>query len=358
MNSMAVFLSKPNFDIVYGLCKGFLIDHMRLGIDESTLQQAVALEMKHVASTNNNNDVRSLDDLNKTVVIGIKNKFTIKQAPEVKNEDKQEDETEQSFFKKLKQVEIQRSIVPSVVQAAPAPVPVSQPQNTPQPAAPQTIIVRESISHLVKQKKHIWCIASQDRLWLYQTARVPFITKSELPHNIDMSSMRICAAIVPQSSRVTSVPFFYLSIEGTGKHVMELVMCVDKVHNNYIELRCPSDEASYMLPLSLPWTVNLFDNFHNQVDIGYDGWHACASGETPNGTTIYKLSHLCEKSHMDSFTAGDVIEIHKDDAKQVLTVKTVHSHSIEVDGVGPQEGYVVNVSRQLSIFVEWTEKND
>lgn len=351
---MAVFLSKENFENVFETCHDFLTNHIKLDIDKQDLQKSVALEMKNVA-TNGSGNGAAIQELNKQVIINIRKQFT---SPPPQQQVQEEpvtptDGSEENFFKKLKNLELQRTVVAPTH----APVPSTPPSVTrvvaaPPQAQPSTVVIKELVKQGAPDIRTSTVLSSHNRLWLYQTSRSPFIISKDLPKNVDLSSLRISRVILP---KIMSFPFFYLTIEGASKHRIECLLRVANMSEMYMELVADS----HIQMLSMPWTITVHDNFMEPVDLGSDGWFVKHKIQTSRNTTVYVVDHENQNIATNSFQKGDVIEIHTpSDSKSRHVIVDVENDKIEIKSDGPSEGYIINVSKQFAVVLDWMEKND
>lgn len=374
---MTLFLSKENFEHVFSICRDFLKDVANIQIqDPAELQRAVAFEMRNLAASLPNFKAANIDSLNKMVIVNIRKKFTTNTPQEPEPEQTQaivvQQETnhnnnnsgddDQVFFKKLKNLELQRS-VPTPQQTSNNVV-VQPTVVVPEAPPPTTIVVRgENIDNAIRRVKHVLCISSHNRMWIYERRRNPCIVNKELASaTMDILSLRVCKVIIPRSRRGVS-PFYYLHIEGVGKQNADIIL-VPQLYTkdeSFIELECPSVDAAYIPMLSMPWTVAIRDNCNNDIDFGTDGWYV-SRVQADTHTKIHIL-HFDRDLDDVSFAVNDMIEIHNTNmnVKTTAVVCGIHANSIAVqadEGVILECSCVVNTSRQINILIEWCEKNE
>jgi hypothetical protein len=374
---MTKFLSKENFEHVLGVCIDYLVNAVKVQVDEKELQVAIAREMKRIASSVDKDT--PVDAMNKMVIVAIREIVTspppppsaphppvtppVQSSPDPPSQILKDDEVlpsdESAFFKNLKNIEIQRSIAiqPPTGDVA---VATATPSTTPPPVSqPSTVIIKNS-NKIIQKKSVILPFGSFNRLWMYESQRNPFIANVDFPKNFDTSRIKLNRVIMPPGVLHT-VPYYCLNIEGAAKTSVSipLVVATKNSERKEVELVCPSPDACYIPPLSMPWTITLFDCYKRTVDVGYDGWTISVKLTPTADISVYMLVNTMHDRCDTSFSAGDVIEVHTGaDKTSIHTVFGVKKHSIEILGACPDTGYIINLTQQTAVFLEIDEKND
>lgn len=368
---MPMFLSKDNFQHVFEVCKSFLNDVLRIQVEDTELHGIVANEMTNVhALQQSKSDASSkalpTDVLNKTVIINVRKRLASAKPPAQQEEQQEAAEgDEQVFFKRLKNLEIQRSLVTATTITENTTTPPPQPHAIHTALQPQTIIVKENgVGSMIERgTKHLWVVCSQDRLWMYEHRRNPFIITKDIDKRVDNMSLKVCSAIIPILQHNPVHPFYYLCFEGAGKQNVEIPLYVTNTHGGYIHLACPSPDAAHIPTLSMPWTLTLLDPFRREVDIGIDGWQIRSATYNHSGdTTIYVLDASIQNTNNNlhhHFDINDEIQVCSTNSENIFVrLKSVNTNTLEVYGHGPHTGCIINTLKQCTVFIEWVEKND
>jgi hypothetical protein len=373
---MAKFLSKDNFEYIGSVCKQYLKDTQNITVSDQVFSGTLATVMKKIAQERPNG---SIEDLNKRTMVAMRTAMTQHQSqaaipspplsprPSESDFPKMEqvettDNSEDPFFKKLQQLELSRRLTVTTNESkAPAPAitaPAAPVDGAPAPPAlpPTTIVVPSETA--LKNRGVLIAVNSWDRLWLYQTQRTPFIPSVSIPSQVDTSSAKLLQVMVPHVG--TQYPYYELNIEGAGKQHVTVVLVVDKQDKKWITLRPVSETLKPWKLLSAPWTITLRDCFQNNLSLGHDGWVIQRKILKQNGNAVYGLSHASDgANHMEAFDIGDNIVISDDSETKShhQVVYTTHD-TVEIRGDGPDTGFVMNMNRQISVFIEVNQSNN
>jgi hypothetical protein len=359
---MARFLSKENYEHVFNISKQYLEESRGLEIVPIEFQKLVAGEMKTIGSIPENKGL-ALDILNKKAIVAIRESFLNSLQTQVPvTEDKDHDEKcEETFFKKLKDLELQRSVEATAVSATIAPTvikPAEEPPGAPAPIQmpPSTIIINGAQEARGGAKQDVATISlnSWGRLWQYQNERATFIPSAIVfPHSADINKMSLAKVIVPNIATINWIPYFVFVLEGAGKQSIEVTMVSTYTDKKWIHLEPIAMQT--IKPLATPWTITIRDAYGTMLDIGRDGHVISNVLATDRGSLALELSDV--SYYGQEFAIGDVLAI----GTRRVQVINVHHNSIEIpaslNGDEVKENdQVLNLSRQVSCFLEMPVK--
>jgi hypothetical protein len=357
---MTKFLTKENLGHICDICLQYFKEALGIDVDSVTLQQHVAREMQKLAPLER--EGMTLAELNKRVIVAVRKNFqTTVEEPRVadEHEDANDDSNDDTFFKKLQQLELQRKVqvigepIPqNVKNIAPAVTPPSAPP--PPILPPSTIIVQTSENKDIFHNSRVLKVRSWDRMWMYHNARNGFIASPTFPPNVEASFATIVQATMPRSGSVD--PYYDIIIEGAGKQQVCITLGVEKSDDTWVYLRPLSSGLGKWSLLACPWVVTVKDSIGKDVDMGgCDGWNVKNTITKENGNTVLYLEHPFHDesvSLMTEFRKDDKIIVKNDDGDYSTNVVYTTYDTVEVKGKSPQNGYVINMSRQVCILLE------
>lgn len=353
---MSRFLSKDNFEYVFNFAKQYLEDAKELKIDDpAEFQKIVATEMRKIGVGSDKG--MSLEVLNKKAIVAVRdvvmsNQQNIRQEPE--------ENTEDAFFKKLKELEFQRSVTIASVPLPPVQA-AEEPPNTPAPVQlpPSTIIVNNTTAGMVTAENRISiCLNSWARLWQYQTDRSSFIPDFSLQPDIDNNSLILKRIVIPNVATLTDwIPYFLLHIESAGKQVQEIIVYPSGHNPALTWIYLEPGSANVIKPLSTPWVLTVKDAYGAPLNLGHDGWMVRQIIHPQRGTTVLDMYHSVSKSVMRDFSVGDNVSVHNTQTNNTIHTRVIQTTSttIEVSEKIPdanQQLFVLNQNRQISCIIE------
>lgn len=270
-----------------------------------------------------------------------------------------ENDNEDSFVKKLQELELQRSAsiapqdqvtatknqgsvqTPSSYLTAPVPPPAP-------PSAP-TVLYVPTVTNVSKLSKSI-VIHSAERLWDYFHDRNAFMWAGPTP---DSSSLSVVSLVLP-SIVASLTPVVELHIQGAGGNHID-IHCVCSQRSGAIwDIWKPAsvNEAS-LRTIACPWNIQLRDVLHQPLDLGSDGITIIDAALMPYGnSTRMKFSN-------HSFLQKGSLIMHKDVNGNIVKhrVLQVSDIGIEVEGdLTKSEGVIYGVwDMQSSIILEVTK---
>lgn len=359
---MTRFLSKENFEYVFTFARQYLEEAKNIKItDLAEFQKVVATEMRNIGAGTDKG--LALEVLNKKAIVAIRDVF-LTPDPEPEPQPEPEDENiEDTFFKKLKELEFQRSV--AITSSPVAPVtsmqPAEEPPNMPAPAQlpPSTIIVNSHVANNLSVENRVsFRLNSWERLWQYQTERSTFIPEFNLSPDIDNNSFVLRRFVIPNVATITDwIPYFIVTIESAGKQIQDINIypCLQQSNTHWIHLEPGSPNT--IKPLATPWVITVKDAYGSVIDLGHDGWVVRNVIHTQRSTTALEMYHSISQSLMSDFNIGDNIVIRNTQTNKVHRTKIVHTTSSTIEVVGKisdtnQPLVVLNLNRQVSCIID------
>lgn len=364
---MSRFISKTNFQHVFNVSRQFLQDKHDILVPDSEFQQAVAEEMKRISSGINTGNGEDIDTLNKRAIIAVRNRY-ISSPPQTPVDvakptetqaDENDDDEETVFLGKLRNLELQRTVLPIAKNVAPAEEPITT-APPPPPSAPTTIIFQGGTEPLSLKTV---VVNSFDRLWMYETERNSFVYNHTFSRKTGVDGISVAMVVLPHIDNCNAA-FYKLEVKNA-------VISDDPAYVSiFLVPSCigTSTQWTYLSPvgtsaiqgISPPWILTLFNPQGTKLDMGHDGW------------VINKVIHI-ENHHVvcscvgagdlrKQFGAGDRIQIHHADVDTSISAKVINVKYGELeielleDGHIRENGVILNMSRQISLFLTVTEK--
>jgi hypothetical protein len=358
---MSRFLSKENFEYVFNISKQYLEDAKGLSVNNlQEFQRLVACEMKTIAAAPEHKNGASIDVLNKKAIVCVRNAFlaavpTVPTAPTAPTvpadpvpEESPDERSEDAFFKKLKDLEYQRTIAANAMAAVANVKPAEEPPRNPAPiqVPPSTIILKGNHEGIAQKDVTVIVVSSMQRMWQYQTDRSTFIpTSVEFPDNADTNNMSLVKVIIPCMSTTEWLPYFKFTLEGAGNQSIDVMLVPVRMDKRWIHLEPLNARA--IKPLATPWTICLKDAYGTPLEIGHDGAVVKNIIQTDRGT----LALDCSDMVAGEYSEGDVVWI---GGRSRTIVLKVHPSAIEIKKGSDVKinDQLVNLTRQVTCFIE------
>lgn len=287
-------------------------------------------------------------------------------APPVQARPESENAVEEdTFFQKLKELEIQRSTNERPpVQAATIPVlKADVSEVSPAPVAPVAPVLPPTVIVHTPERRPSQAVymSSRQRSWNVQTQRSTFLWEGDIQNLFEMQSEAlIVSAILPFSWH----PVVWLTIEGAGGQTQSCYLKATHTHGPWTYF-APFREATGMIRLvSPPWKVTVCDDQKEPLALGDDAWVIQKTLETSKGHGVLFLappiSSIPMSSIFEEFRVHDQLWIQPMDDMEFSVMRKIvqihHDFGIEVDGPVPKTGTVLNIMRQVSVLMETYSK--
>ena len=243
------------------------------------------------------------------------------------------------FFNKIQQLELNRKTFTPTIEPVAAPPP--PPDNTTIQAI-NTVYMPAPIK-IGKEVK----ISSWDRDWCENNQRNYFTWKGSLPRFVDRTNTRVgCLICVTDILKATSI--VSLVVEGANEDEVSVTLIPSHSVGNYTIFRPILETLSYLKLLALPWKVSLESGDGEKIDLGVDGMcykTLCVSEE---GYSTLEYVGECSE--------GDSIRIYVDTLKKCIATNILRKRGdegqIDVLGMVPDHGKILNYSRQFTVVLE------
>ena len=323
---MAAFLSQENAKYITTTFQKFMKDkYDRTIIINEDYYKVLADTMnsaqaKHGSSTS----------VNMVVISELKKHY---QSPETQIPISEDD----VFFNKLQQLELNRKTFTPTIEPAIAP---PQPQDTAMLQSINTVYMPAPIK-IGKEIK----IASCDRDWCDKGERNYFTWKGTLPRFVDRTNTRVgCLICLTDILKATSI--VSLVIEGANEDEVNVTLIPSHSVGNYTIFRPILESLSYLKLLALPWKVSLESGDGEKIDLGIDGLCYKTLGVYEGYSTLEYEGECSEGDSMRVFVGS----LKKIIATNILRKK--EDGTIDVSGVVPDYGKILNYSRQFVVVLE------
>lgn len=240
------------------------------------------------------------------------------------------------FFTKLQQLELNRKTFTPVIEPVVVTVPESPP---PQLQAINTVYMPTPIK-IGKEIK----VSSWDREWCIKGNRNYFTWKGVLPRFVDRTNTRvgclICLTDILRSSSIIS-----LVIEGANEDEVSVTLIPSHSVGNYTIFRPILESLSYLKLLAMPWKISLESGDGEKLDLGVDG--LCYKTLSMNdGYSTLEYGGECSE--------GESIRVYVESVKKIIATNIIKKRDNEIDVVGvvPDHGKILNYSRQFTVVLE------
>jgi hypothetical protein len=274
-----------------------------------------------------------------------------------------DDNNEDTFYKKLEDLEISRNSLASTIAQNPVPVPppipiTSQPipQQQQQIISTPTVIYIPTKSKLSDLKQII--INSFDRDWTYIHKRSIFMWEGPIP--VDNNIKLGFAGIFLPKIVATLTPVVLIEIEGAGGHKQHLACSLNTpgtIWDNWNVLRTPDSSDISLKNISCPWTIKLFDIYNNLLDLGNDSQIIKESGLLLSNNGYMETNELIndlEENNIfivkkENVTYGKFKVIGKVDKRyQIQSLNDQKDYNL-------QDGLICNLYKQITMVIEITK---
>lgn len=241
------------------------------------------------------------------------------------------------FFNKIRQLELNRKTF----------TPTLDPVNVVTPPPVQDAII-QSINTVympapIKIGKEIK-ISSWDRDWYDKGERNYFRWKGSLPRFVDRTNTRVgCLICLTDILKSTSI--ISLVIEGANQDEVNVTLIPSHSVGNYTIFRPILESLSYLKLLSLPWKVSLESGDGEKIDLGIDGLRYKTLGSYGSYSTLEYAGECSE---------GDSLRVYVESLKKIIATNIIKKRDgeIDVDGVIPDYGKILNYSHQFTVVLE------
>lgn len=320
---MTVFLSQENAKFITNTFVKFMKDKYErtiiLNEDYYTLLSEI---MKDAHSKHSNSP-----SINMIVISELKKKYQ-ETVPQITEDD--------VFFNKLQQLELNRKTFTPINEPVVATVPEITP---PQLQAINTVYMPTPIK-IGKEIK----ISSWDRDWSYKSSRNYFTWKGVLPRFVDRTNTRVgCLICLTDVLRTSSI--ISLVIEGANEDEVSVTLIPSHSVGNYTIFRPILESLSYLKLLAIPWKISLESGDGEKLDLGVDGM-CYKTLSMNNGYSTLEYGGECNE--------GDSIRVYIESVKKYIATNIIkkRENEIDVSGVVPDYGKILNFSRQFTIVLE------
>lgn len=365
--STPAYLSNANVEHVFNLCQRFLQERKQVTIANDALLGIVKGTMQSI-SMNIGPNPPPLIELNKLTMGKVRDTVlaSIPLAPPappvppqpVPTKTETDPAEEDTFFQKLKELELQRS-APEKTQPAPVALKADVSEVSPAPVlAPSAPLPTTVIVHTPERRpSNAIYISSRQRSWNVQTQRSTFLWEGDMPNAFEyQSEALIVSVIVPTSWH----PVLWLNLEGAGGQTQSCYLRATHSHGPWTYF-APFREATGNIRLiSPPWKIMLCDDQKEPLDLGDDAWTISKTVETSKGHGVLfvnpPVSTISSFAIFQEFRPQDMILIQPIDDMEFSVVRKVvqvhHDLGLEVDGPVPKSGIVLHLMRQVSLLLE------
>lgn len=357
------FFSKANFQHVLNVSRQFLLDKHNISVPDEEFRNAVAEEMKRIGPGTG----EDIDILNKRAIIAMRNRYTAPASAATPSEPEPEPEPEEDeesmFLGKLRNLELQRTVVSMTTAIEPAEEPIST-APPPPPAPPTTIIFQGESGPRNTTISDIVIMNSFDRLWMYETERNSFICNHRFSRKVGVDGIAVTMVIIPKIDRS---PFYQLQIKNAA--------IADNPSHATILLTpsgsCASTQWTYLIPVGTgivqgvasPWIISLSDPQGRIVNMGRDGWVVQNVIKTQTGSFVCSFAGGGIDDLRKHFGTGDYIQVNHVDGDTLVhaSVLNVKYGELELElldhgAAVRQNGVILNMSRQITVMLSVTEK--
>lgn len=362
------FLSRPNYDYVYGIALQYLQDTNTLYVSKEELQKLVADTMMSVAKEKEKEEV-NLEAWNKLTILTVRD-YVRSRKPTVATNTPlpttpQYEESEPEgdpFFIKLQELEVARksgnvwaglqtsASAPAAATLATPPVPSESSQ-----VPSVTTVYMQS----PPEKSTAIHIRSWHRPWIHQPDRAVYNWSGPFPNGADLMATYVSNVIVPKNT-MTFTPYVILEIEGAGGQVNECILIPDSksVNGTWEYLRPPTKGMGHIRPLALPWTLRFLDADRELMNFGSDHWSVENVQHVREDVSRLTVSHPKYKPSGISkdFTTGEWLLIETSGDRQVrCKIIAVGPDTIDVQDkidVHFRGAKILHLHRQSCVILE------
>jgi hypothetical protein len=348
--------SDGNVSHVATICQRFLQEKYHA---EASIPALSDLVREAIVELNmNNQNISSIEDANKRIILNIKSKVLAQPEPlprTFSDVHPTDDADEDEFFKKLQDLETQRCLPPPVNAAPPI---ISSNTANANPNA-NTATTQQSIVYLPSALPRVSkpvVINGADRMWEYFTKRSTLVWTGPIPANV--AQAKLTALLLPSMcSRIT--PLVLIEITGAAGNTIQIVCTRSTcdLRGDGWETWTPCGSESLKV-LACPWTLKLKDHAMQPLDMGEDAFTIIKTIKLYNGNTKITLSappstHGISKNSMLLIKSSDVsINVN-------VLAFDVNINAMEIAFVGDIDlvgTTVCNLSHQATIVLALTSE--
>ena len=272
--------NEDNLRHVIRICQRFLAEKFQLSLDTAALGEFVQDAL-------NTLDPRlDLEEANKAIIVKVKDAVLAKQAsmegqlpplPQQGSVPASDDD----FYKRLQDLETQRSLPPQNLSAAAAKSPIISTTSSsaaPPVGGPSVVYLPATASPSRYHKSVV--INGSDRMWEYFTKRSTLVW----PGPTQGTSTTLVALLLPKLC-AGMTPVVSVEITGAAGNSVETVCILQAGNGSGWDAWVPCGEAAVFKTLACPWTIKLRDNFLRPLDLGEDAIIIKKSVQLQNGNT-------------------------------------------------------------------------
>jgi hypothetical protein len=243
-----------------------------------------------------------------------------------------EESGEDTFLKKLQNLELQRNA--SIVTAASQPRPVEpagdamvlapKPVAPPPPSGTTVLYLPTPTDGGVRMGKS-FVVHSGNRLWSYFHERALLSWEGPMPGS--ESYMHCTSLLISRSAQIIS-PIIRIAIEGPGGHNAETLCTFAQKGHKWDVWQPASSTIGTMRTVPTPWTIRLYDITNRLLDLGKDGYTIREATALINQNTKWVFHES-----IPMLTRGMTLLCrHADGTVRRHTALHVHDASVEVEG--------------------------
>jgi len=322
---MVAFLSQENVKYITATFQKFMKDkYERTIIINDDYYNVLRETMKSAHAKHGNSP-----SINMIVISDLKKHYQTEDTIPLSEDD--------VFFNKLQQLELNRKTFTPTIEPAVVPPPDNAPQLL---QAINTVYMPAPIK-IGKEVK----IASWDRDWCEKRERNYFTWKGSLPRFVDRTNTRVgCLICLTDILKATSI--VSLVIEGANQDEVSVTLIPSHSVGIYTIFRPILESLSYLKLLALPWKVSLESGDGEKLDLGVDG--LCYK-------TLVIGDGYSTLEYVGECSEGDSLRVYVETFKKIIAtniLKKRETGEIDVTGIVPDYGKILNYSRQFSVVLE------
>ena len=269
-----------------------------------------------------------------------------------------DEKNEDSFFKKLQTLELQRGQQINLKEPQNDPFPSANQQKT-QPAPPQstnTIIYMSNNTSLTADYRNIKpvVLCGSSRMWVHIVDRNLLIFNGPLPDSVHM---RLCKIMLPK--RVAkNTPCVNVRIQSATDKVIEILCHLDKEGTTWDIWKPISNVLSLIKTFACPWTITLYDLFNKPLEMGKDGNKITSVTRLINGNTKITV----EPDNFDITSYAQILIQTNDNKEEHINILHVSQNTIELPGdythLKESETYICNLQAQVYLIFEMEKQEE
>lgn len=269
-----------------------------------------------------------------------------------------DEKNEDSFFKKLQTLELQRGQQINLKEPQNDPFPSANQQKI-QAAPPQstnTIIYMSNNSSLTSDYRNIKpvVLCGSSRMWVHIVDRNLLIFNGPLPDSVHM---RLCKIMLPK--RVAkNTPCVNVRIQSATDKVIEILCHLDKEGTTWDIWKPISNILSLIKTFACPWTITLYDLFNKPLEMGKDGNKITSVTRLINGNTKITV----EPDNFDITSYAQILIQTNDNKEEHINILHVSQNTIELPGdythLKESDTYICNLQAQVYLIFEMEKQEE